>query len=123
LPPLLLLHNTRLTVPTTTASGGDSPGPSGIAQKQHRDHSGPRNDASTQHPARTARRGTRRGSDLIRISDRPKIIALARQLYKVKRKARRLNWSRVMSILTNPLFWDKKIRIGLLTLATFAALC
>lgn len=28
-----------------------------------------------------------------------------------------------MNILTSPLFWDKKIRIMVLTLATFAALC
>lgn len=26
-------------------------------------------------------------------------------------------------ILTNSFFWDKKLRIALLTLATFAALC
>lgn len=29
----------------------------------------------------------------------------------------------MMTLLYNPLFWDKKIRIGVLTLATFAALC
>jgi hypothetical protein len=28
-----------------------------------------------------------------------------------------------MSFLRNPLFWDKKIRIAILTLATFMALC
>ncbi|HEX3358610.1 MAG TPA: hypothetical protein VHS31_16665 [Tepidisphaeraceae bacterium] len=28
-----------------------------------------------------------------------------------------------MSFLRNPLFWDKKIRIAILTLATFIALC
>ena len=32
-----------------------------------------------------------------------------------------LKWVRVM--YTNPLFWDKKIKIAILTLATFAALC
>ena len=29
----------------------------------------------------------------------------------------------MMAALYNPLFWDKKIRIAILTLATFAALC
>jgi hypothetical protein len=28
-----------------------------------------------------------------------------------------------MSILANPLYWDKKIRIAILTLATFIAMC
>jgi hypothetical protein len=28
-----------------------------------------------------------------------------------------------MTILINPVFWDKKIRIAVLTFATFAALC
>jgi len=28
-----------------------------------------------------------------------------------------------MNFLHNPLFWDKKIRIAILTLATFLALC
>jgi len=28
-----------------------------------------------------------------------------------------------MSFLQNPLFWDKKVRIAILTLATFMALC
>jgi hypothetical protein len=28
-----------------------------------------------------------------------------------------------MNFLRNPLFWDKKIRIAILTLATFIALC
>ncbi len=27
------------------------------------------------------------------------------------------------AILTNPIFWDKKVRIALLTLATYMALC
>lgn len=27
------------------------------------------------------------------------------------------------ALLTNPLFWDKKVRIALLTLATYMALC
>jgi hypothetical protein len=27
------------------------------------------------------------------------------------------------SLLTNPLYWDKKIKIAILTLATFVALC
>ena len=29
----------------------------------------------------------------------------------------------VMSLLNNPAFWDRKVRIALLTLATFIALC
>ena len=29
----------------------------------------------------------------------------------------------MMSFLYNPLFWDKKIKIAVLTLATFIALC
>lgn len=29
----------------------------------------------------------------------------------------------MMTLLTNGLYWDKKIRIAILTLATFAALC
>jgi hypothetical protein len=29
----------------------------------------------------------------------------------------------LMSILVSPLFWDKKVKIAVLTLATFAALC
>jgi hypothetical protein len=29
----------------------------------------------------------------------------------------------MIALLNNPLFWDRKIRIGILTLATFAALC
>jgi hypothetical protein len=29
----------------------------------------------------------------------------------------------VMRLLNNPAFWDRKIRIAVLTLATFAALC
>ena len=29
----------------------------------------------------------------------------------------------MMTILTNPLFWNMKIKIPILTLATFAALC
>jgi len=28
-----------------------------------------------------------------------------------------------MRILNNPAFWDKKVRIAILTLATFIALC
>jgi len=28
-----------------------------------------------------------------------------------------------MTVLTNPLFWNMKIKITILTLATFAALC
>lgn len=31
--------------------------------------------------------------------------------------------SAAMAILLSTLFWDKKVRIALLTLATFAALC
>ena len=29
----------------------------------------------------------------------------------------------LMSILVNPMFWDKKIKIAVLTFATFAARC
>jgi hypothetical protein len=29
----------------------------------------------------------------------------------------------VMQMLNNPAFWDKKVRIAILTLATFIALC
>ncbi len=29
----------------------------------------------------------------------------------------------MMAALSNPLFWDKKIRIAILTLATFVAMC
>lgn len=29
----------------------------------------------------------------------------------------------MIALLYNPLFWDKKVRIAILTLATFAALC
>jgi hypothetical protein len=29
----------------------------------------------------------------------------------------------VMQLINNPAFWDKKVRIAILTLATFVALC
>jgi hypothetical protein len=29
----------------------------------------------------------------------------------------------VLNLLNNPAFWDKKLRIAILTLATFIALC
>jgi hypothetical protein len=32
-------------------------------------------------------------------------------------------WHFMLATLTNPTFWDKKIRIAILTLATFIALC
>jgi hypothetical protein len=30
---------------------------------------------------------------------------------------------RNMALILNPLFWDKKVKIAILTLATFAAMC
>lgn len=50
--------------------------------------------------------------------------------FKACARGARLAWSlflhgqeNSMTFLRNPLFWDKKIRIAVLTIATFMALC
>jgi hypothetical protein len=39
---------------------------------------------------------------------------LARRLFDV---------GQMIELLLNPMYWDKKVRIAILTLATFASLC
>lgn len=46
---------------------------------------------------------------------------LARRLFPIVDK--KLRELLMVALLSNPIFWDKKIRIALLTLATYMALC